>query len=162
MPRVAFYAHDTYGLGHLSRCLKLAEAFAGELPGVRGVILSGSPWHALFAPPAGSIEVARTVAVNALVVAEIFYLLNTRYIFASAFSVNCLFENRYVLIAIAVVLVFQALFTYLPLMQMFFRSAPISVDAWLRIVATGLMLFITVELEKLLMRRIRGSVQRLT
>ncbi len=53
MPRVAFYAHDTYGLGHLSRCLKLADAFAGELPGVRGVILSGSPWHGLFTPPRG-------------------------------------------------------------------------------------------------------------
>lgn len=53
MPRVAFYAHDTYGLGHLSRCLKLAEAFAGELPEVRGVILSGSPWHGLFTPPPG-------------------------------------------------------------------------------------------------------------
>ncbi len=53
MPKVAFYAHDTYGLGHLSRCLKLAEAFAGELPEVRGVILSGSPWHGLFTPPPG-------------------------------------------------------------------------------------------------------------
>ncbi|MFQ5350456.1 MAG: glycosyltransferase family protein [Thermoanaerobaculia bacterium] len=51
MPRVAFYAHDTYGLGHLSRCLKLA--FAGELPEVQGVILSGSPWHGLFTPPPG-------------------------------------------------------------------------------------------------------------
>ena len=53
MPKVAFYAHDTYGLGHLSRCLKLAEAFAGELPDVSGLILSGSPWHGLFTPPAG-------------------------------------------------------------------------------------------------------------
>ena len=53
LPRVAFYAHDTYGLGHLSRCLKLAEAFAAELPEVRGVILSGSPWHGLFTPPTG-------------------------------------------------------------------------------------------------------------
>lgn len=53
LPKVAFYAHDTYGLGHLSRCLKLAEAFAAELPGVEGVILSGSPWHRLFAAPEG-------------------------------------------------------------------------------------------------------------
>lgn len=53
MPKVAFYAHDTYGLGHLSRCLKLAEAFAAELPEVRGVILSGSPWHRLFPSPQG-------------------------------------------------------------------------------------------------------------
>jgi predicted glycosyltransferase len=53
VPKVAFYAHDTYGLGHLSRCLKLAEAFAAELPGVRGVILSGSPWHGLFEAPSG-------------------------------------------------------------------------------------------------------------
>jgi predicted glycosyltransferase len=29
MIRVAFYSHDTFGLGHLRRCLKLAAALAG-------------------------------------------------------------------------------------------------------------------------------------
>jgi predicted glycosyltransferase len=53
LPRIAFYAHDTYGLGHLSRCLKLAEAMVGELPGIEALVLSGSPWHHRFRPPAG-------------------------------------------------------------------------------------------------------------
>ncbi len=51
--RIAFYAHDTYGLGHLNRCLKLAGVFAAELAAVEGVILTGSPWYRLFAPPPG-------------------------------------------------------------------------------------------------------------
>lgn len=53
MPKIAFYAHDTYGLGHLSRCLKLAHVLAGRLGPVEGVVLTGSPWHDRFAPPAG-------------------------------------------------------------------------------------------------------------
>ena len=53
MPRIAFYAHDTYGLGHLSRCLKLGEAFVAHLGEVEGLVLTGSPWHQLFDLPPG-------------------------------------------------------------------------------------------------------------
>ncbi len=53
MARIAFYAHDTYGLGHLNRCLKLAGAFARRLAGVEGLVLTGTAWPGLFAPPAG-------------------------------------------------------------------------------------------------------------
>jgi len=103
-----------------------------------------------------SIEVARTVAVNTLVVAEIFYLLNTRYIVGSVLSAEGLLGNRYALVAIAVVVFFQMLFTYLPLMQLFFHSAPISIDAWLRILAAGLLLFFAVEAEKVIVGRFVG------
>jgi len=100
-----------------------------------------------------SIEVARTVAVNMLVVAEIFYLLNTRYISRSVLSREGLLGNRKVLLAIVVVLLFQLLYTYLPLMQLFFQSAPLPAEAWLRIASAGLLLFILVELEKLVIRK---------
>ncbi|MDJ0808437.1 MAG: cation-transporting P-type ATPase [Gammaproteobacteria bacterium] len=99
------------------------------------------------------IEVARTVAVNTLVVAEIFYLFNTRYLSASALSRNGLLGNRYVLYAAGTVIVFQLLFTYLPLMQHFFHTAPIGVEAWLRILGVGMLLFLAVELEKAWFRR---------
>ena len=104
-----------------------------------------------------SIEVARTVAVNTLVIAEIFYLLNTRYITAPVFNREGLLGNRNVLWAIAIVLLFQLLYTYLPIMQLFFQSAPLPLDAWLRISTAGVLLFILVEVEKLVIRTISPS-----
>src|SRR5690606_20352120 len=47
------------------------------------------------------LETARTIAVSAVVVAEMFYLLNSRHIFASVLSREGLFGNPYVLAAIA-------------------------------------------------------------
>jgi Ca2+-transporting ATPase len=51
----------------------------------------------------------------------------------------------------------QLLFTYAPAMNRFFHSAPISWDAWLRIIFTGVAIYCVVELEK----RIRfGAAKR--
>jgi magnesium-transporting ATPase (P-type) len=104
------------------------------------------------------ISTARTIAVNTLVVAEVFYLLNTRYLTASVLNREGLFGNRYVLIAIGLVLSFQLLFTYLPLMQYFFGTTAIGVDSWLRILAVGLLIFLAVETEKLLIGRRIASI----
>ena len=54
---------------------------------------------------------------------------------------------------IGLVVLFQLAFTYLPIMELFFSTAPIGVDAWLRIVGVGMSIFLLVELEKWLMRR---------
>lgn len=53
MLRVVFYSHDTYGLGHFRRCLKLGWALAEHLPGLQGAFLSGSPWTDAFELPTG-------------------------------------------------------------------------------------------------------------
>ncbi|MGB5199991.1 MAG: HAD-IC family P-type ATPase, partial [Sedimenticolaceae bacterium] len=98
------------------------------------------------------LEEARTVAVNALVIAEAFYLLNARFLTAPVLNRAGLLGNRYVLIAIVLVVGFQQLFTYLPLMQTFFGTAAIDAAAWARILAFGLTLFALVELEKALLR----------
>ena len=101
------------------------------------------------------INTARTVAVNTLVIAEVFYLFNTRFLTAPALSREGLLGNRYVLIAVGSVILFQLLFTYLPLMQHFFGTAPIDADAWLRILGVGTLVFVAVEVEKALVRRLR-------
>ena len=98
------------------------------------------------------LEEARTVAVNALVIAEAFYLLNARFLTAPVLNRAGLLGNRYVLIAILLVVGFQLLFTYLPLMQSFFGTAAIDAAAWARILVFGLALFALVELEKALLR----------
>ncbi|MDD5034623.1 MAG: HAD-IC family P-type ATPase, partial [Methylococcaceae bacterium] len=98
------------------------------------------------------IETARSAAVNALVVGEIFYLFNSRFIHASALSWSGLSGNRYVWLAIVVLIVLQLGFTYAPLMQSWFGTAALDAGAWARIAAFGLLLFLVVEMEKLLVR----------
>ena len=100
-----------------------------------------------------SIEHARTVAVNTLVVFEIFYLFNSRYINASVFNWAGLTGNRYVLIAIAVLIIFQLGFTYLAPMHFLFGTTDISLNIWLRIILVASSVLFLVEMEKYVVRR---------
>lgn len=59
-----------------------------------------------------SIDLARTVAVNGLVAAEIANLLNCRSVNASMLSWGKLIDNKIALGAIAAVLALQLIFTY--------------------------------------------------
>ena len=99
------------------------------------------------------LAAARTVAVNALVMGEIMYLFNCRHLTASALNWEGAVGNRYVLLAIGLLVVFQMLFTYLPVMQTMFGTAALDIAAWGRIVLFGLALMLVVEAEKLMLRR---------
>ncbi len=100
-----------------------------------------------------SIEHARTVAVNTLVMFEIFYLFSARYIHASSFSLQGLVGNRYVLYAISLLLLLQAALTYVPAMNTLFGTVPLEPQVWLRIVAVSSTIFFLVELEKYVVRK---------
>ena len=56
-----------------------------------------------------------------------------------------------------VVLLIQMPFTYLPAMQTLFGTEAIGVIDWLRMTAVGLALFLVVEAEKAVVRRVRGA-----
>ena len=99
-----------------------------------------------------SIEHARTVAVNTLVMFEIFYLFNSRYITAPVISWQGLTGNRYVLIAIGILLVFQLGFTYLEPMQSLFGTTAIGIRVWFVIVLVSSTVLFLVELEKFFVR----------
>lgn len=100
-----------------------------------------------------SLEAARTVAVNTLVAGEIVYLFNCRRIVEKSWTRDGLFGSRPVLITVALVVGFQLLFTYLPVMQVLFRTTPIDLGTWSRIILFALCLFVLVELEKAATRR---------
>lgn len=104
-----------------------------------------------------SIEECRTVAVNALVVGEMVYLFNCRYLLEPVHSWQDFTGNYYVLFAICILVIIQAIFTYLPYMQSLFGVVAIDAAAWGRIIGFGIVLFVVVELEKFLIRRIRQS-----
>jgi magnesium-transporting ATPase (P-type) len=95
-----------------------------------------------------STEVARTAAVNLLVMGEVFYLFNCRRLTNPVLSWEGLTGNRYVLIAIAILIGLQVLFTYWPVMQALFHTAALDAAAWGRILAFGLAVFAIIELEK--------------
>lgn len=99
-----------------------------------------------------SIEYARTVAVNTLVFFEIFYLFNSRYIKEPVLNRKGLTGNRYVLIAIVVLILFQLGFTYLPPLQMLFGTTAIGANVWMLILLVTSSVLFLVEIEKYLMR----------
>jgi len=104
-----------------------------------------------------SIEMARTMAVNMLVMMEIFYLWNSRFLLSSVLSVRALTGNLYILGAVALTLIFQCGFTYLPFMQALFGTTAIGLSDWALLVVCGIVLFLVIELEKAIQRHFRAS-----
>jgi Ca2+-transporting ATPase len=101
----------------------------------------------------GSLDEARTVAVNVIVMVEVFYLLNISSFISSMFDRRTLL-NKWIPIGIGIMIALQLLYTYMPAMNLIFESSPISLDAWLRILAVSAIAFLLVELQKWIRRRI--------
>jgi len=103
---------------------------------------------------------ARTVAVNALVMAEMFYLFNCRSLKGSILNREGFLGNTLALQVLGLLLLLQLAFTYIPLMQTLFQTAAIDAAAWLRILAAGVLLLLIVEGEKALISRYRRAADR--
>ena len=95
---------------------------------------------------------ARTVAVNVFVMVELFYLFNCRSLTKSVFEVG-FFSNPWVFAGAAAMVLLQLLFTYVPMMNIAFESAPIGTESWLRILAAASVVMLIVGAEK---RFVRG------
>jgi magnesium-transporting ATPase (P-type) len=100
------------------------------------------------------LETARTMVVNMLVVAEIFYLFNVRYLHMRSLTWRGALGTPAVLAAITIVVVAQLLYTYAPFMHAIFESRPLRLADGALIVGLGAALFLCLEAEKLLMRRL--------
>ena len=96
---------------------------------------------------------ARTVAVNVLVMGELFYLFNCRSLTHSVFHVG-MFSNHLLWLGIILMVLSQLLFTYVPVMNSLFGSAPISLASWGLVVASSFALSLIIETEKWIMRNI--------
>lgn len=99
------------------------------------------------------IETARTMAVNAVVMAEMFYLLNSRFILAPVLSRQGLTGNRVILLALAACIPLQIAFTHAPILQSIFDSTALSLLEWTKVLGAGLLVFCVAELEKTIIRR---------
>ncbi len=99
-----------------------------------------------------SDPLARTVAINAITMGQIFYLLNSRYLLDSSLSVRAHMGNPYLWYGIGAVVVLQILFTYAPPLQAIFDTEAMPRSAWLWLVAGGVVFFLVVEIEKFIVR----------
>jgi calcium-translocating P-type ATPase len=95
---------------------------------------------------------ARTVAVNAITIGQVFYLLNSRYLIDSSLSLKAHAGNKYLPLGIIAVVILQLLFTYTPPFQAIFGTEAIPLYVWPWLLAGGLLFFLVVEAEKLIIR----------
>ena len=101
-----------------------------------------------------SLEVARTMVVNTLVVMEIAYLFSVRYVHGTSFTWAGVAGTPAVLIGVTTVVVAQLAFTYLPAFQYLFGSRPLSIFEGAIVIAIGIVLLAIVETEKQVRRSI--------
>jgi magnesium-transporting ATPase (P-type) len=99
-----------------------------------------------------SDALARTAAVNAITIGQVFYLLNSRYLLDSSFSLTAHMGNKYLPLGIGAVVILQLLFTYAPPLQAMFGNESIPASVWPWLLAGGLVFFAIVEAEKLIIR----------
>jgi calcium-translocating P-type ATPase len=94
------------------------------------------------------IATARTVAVNALVVLQIFYLFSTRYLHGVSLTLRGVAGTNAVLTSVGLVLVLQAAFTYAPPMQIVFDTRPLDALHMVAIFMAGVLLLLIMEADK--------------
>jgi magnesium-transporting ATPase (P-type) len=99
-----------------------------------------------------SDALARTVAVNAITIGQVFYLLNSRYLIDSSLSIRAHLGNPYLPLGIGAVVVLQALFTYAPPLQALFDTEAVPLRIWPWLLLGGFLFFLMVEAEKLILR----------
>lgn len=103
------------------------------------------------------LNLCRTSAINALIIGQIFYLINSRHLLESCLTFQALQGNKWIPISIVGVLFLQGLFTYVPFMQSVFGTAFMPLHYWLWLLLGGMGFFLVVELEKWVLRSVGKS-----
>lgn len=102
-----------------------------------------------------ALELARTMAVNMLVVLEIFHLFFVRNLYGTSLTWGAVRGTRAVWTALVVIVLAQLAFTYLPVAQRVFDTRAVSLFDGLLIIAAGAAFFAVIEIEKQLRLRLR-------
>jgi magnesium-transporting ATPase (P-type) len=100
------------------------------------------------------VDLARTMAMNTLVVMEAFHLLFIRNMFARVLTLQALRGTRVLWSAIILVAIGQLLITYLPPLQTVFATEAVPAFEVLLMLGIGVLLFVVIEAEKQLRLRL--------
>lgn len=138
--------------------------FVWRLVFVSIVMMLGATGLFLYKLESGaSLEIARTMAVNTIVLCEAVYLLNSRRLRRTILDREGLLGNRFALVTIAIAVVFQVVYIHWQPMNTLFGSAPLGPTEWLLTLAAALALFFCVEAEKILTQKLGlGQEQRIS
>ena len=99
-----------------------------------------------------AISEAQTMAVTAMVLFQVFYLIDCRSLDFSANKIG-LFSNPSIYIGIATVLFVHSAFVYFPFMNRWFHSAPLKAEAWGISAAVAFSILIIISIEKWIRRK---------
>ncbi|MBL9022477.1 MAG: HAD-IC family P-type ATPase [Myxococcales bacterium] len=94
------------------------------------------------------VSEAQTMAVTTVIMFQIFYMLNCRSLKDSIFRIG-VFSNKAVFVGIGAISVLQALFIYLPAMQVVFGTFPLSTESLFFSVLAGAIILPVITVEKL-------------
>ena len=104
--------------------------------------------HAYAIDRGHSIELARTMAMNTLVVMEIFHLFFIRNIYGTSLTWQAVRGTPVVWATVIAVAAAQVAITYLPPMQRVFATEAVAMWDGMLIVGVGVLLFALIEVEK--------------
>ncbi len=102
-----------------------------------------------------SVELARTIALNTLVVMEIFHLFFIRNIYGTSLTWKAVRGTKVVWFTVIVITAAQFAITYLEPLQMIFDTQAVPLLDGLLIVGVGVALFAIIEIEKQLRLRLQ-------
>lgn len=96
-----------------------------------------------------SVEYARTVAVNIFVFIELFYLFNCKELQTAVFRTN-IFNNKFLLMGVALMTFVQVTFTHAPFMNTIFKSEALELGTWMEILVISFSVMFVVELKRVI------------
>ncbi|SCG69101.1 HAD-IC family P-type ATPase [Micromonospora coxensis] len=115
---------------------------------VSALLVAGAWWLFQWELDSGAeLAEARTAAVNLFVTVQAFYLFSCRSLTRSPWRLG-LFGNRWLIGGVLVQALGQLALTYLPVMNTLFRTAPIDLGAWWRILGIAVLVSAVVALDK--------------
>lgn len=103
-----------------------------------------------------STEKLQTITLNAIVMAQLFHLYNCRTELVPAFN-RRFFDNKIAFLVSGLLIALQLFITYVPFMHTLFGTASLTWEDWIYPVAFGAVVFIIVEIEKAISRRVIGN-----
>ncbi len=105
-----------------------------------------------------SIELARTISVNTIVVLEISHLFFIRNIYGTSLTKKSIQGTPAVWFAVITVIIAQFVITYAPFMQDIFATENVPLRDGLLVIGAGIALFTILEIEKQLRLALRPAV----
>ncbi|MCD8167662.1 MAG: HAD-IC family P-type ATPase [Bacteroides sp.] len=103
-----------------------------------------------------SVNAVKTITLNAIVISQMFHMFNARNIRGFALNKD-FFSNKVAFLVSGILILLQLAITYIPFMNKVFATYPMDIEDWIYPFRLGLVVFIIIEIEKWIVRRIAGN-----